>query len=62
MTEQAPENALERIDSALARIETAAARGATSATTLRRRHDRLRMRVGDAIAGLDSLIAAEDDA
>ncbi len=62
MTDQASENASARIERALVRIEAAAKRSASSHSDLQRRHATLRREVGEALASLDSLIAAEGDA
>ncbi len=61
MSDQAPEIAAARIDRALARIETASAALLRDQTALATRHDALRTQIADAIAQLDSLIAAEED-
>ncbi|HWK37046.1 MAG TPA: hypothetical protein VNR91_12370 [Sphingomonas sp.] len=56
MAEQAPENALARIESALARIERAAMERTAGDPELERRHARLRAKVAGAIAAIDHLI------
>jgi hypothetical protein len=60
MTDVHPSDALDRIDSALARIEAAAMRYRTALDASEGRTAALRTRVGEAIATLDALIAAED--
>lgn len=62
MNDQASENASARIERALARIEAAARAATELRRDLERRHDALRREVGAALASLDSLIAAEEDA
>jgi len=59
MTEQAAENALARVERALARVEAAVKTSQGAHADLNRRHAALRGQVADAIASLDSLIAAE---
>lgn len=50
---------LDRIERALARIEAAAAKRAFAGDALRRRHERLRASVTEAVAALDTMIARE---
>lgn len=54
-------DAFHRIDEALARIDAALARPDRELATLRRRHDRLRARVEEAVIALDALAAPADD-
>ncbi|WP_294094014.1 hypothetical protein [Sphingomonas sp.] len=49
----------DRIENALARIEAAAAAKSYSLDRIEQRHARLRARIEDAVASLDTLIAAE---
>ena len=51
--------ALDRIERALARIEAAAAARDTARLALQKRHETLRLRMGEAIAAIDSLIERE---
>ncbi len=51
--------AIERIERALARIERAGQARAFATHALDRRHDLLRVRMGEAIAALDAVIARE---
>lgn len=49
----------DRIENALARIEAAAAAKSYALDRIQQRHARLRARIEDAVASLDTLIAAE---
>lgn len=61
MTNEAPSDAVDRIDRALTRIEAAARQNQSTRIALRARHDALRHQVGDALAALDALIAADGE-
>lgn len=51
---------LDRIERALARIEAAATRRAFAVDAMKRRHEKLRANVSEAIEALDEMIAREE--
>lgn len=54
-----PSSPAQRIDRALDRIDAAIAGRAGETESLRRRHQALRQRIGEAVAALDGLLARE---
>ena len=56
-----PADPADRIENALARIEAAGAAKSFALERIQQRHTRLRARIEDAVASLDTLIAREPE-